>query len=490
VTVGGPRDGLDDDLGDLSDDLSDDLGPITAAIDDGTESCLCLVAGYAKQDGLIARVTAEAEQRVSMSPMLGDFLQLRFVDLGQQPGLAGDRFRPVRRIATELMAARESAGRSHFALIVIAKSAMTIEGLLGTCAAEPFLAGLRVRYAGIASTDDRQPGTGFADIVSSSTGKWGGRDLVDALRRQCDELPRFFTTRGDPGLTRAELTALRQVQDAGGDVGRAPEDGDEGSEDGESDILDDADPPAGMPFAAGAVPGNVSDADADAARGAGARHPLGVSRWLPGIRWRAGRQPAAADRPGPAPTTTGLVYLLAVGEPDAMDDPALGSLQTALAELDKGLAAQQACAYRVRLLHGEDGELRGKLLDAGLLGRRAAKRSVTAGDFSELLKGVRASLRRDGAQLEVVARSEGQTVARPAVVIFTTDPPLADRSSATAFADLAAEAAVVWVVPANSQGLVSPTFANAPTVAVIGEHQGIADEICELLSAAGAYSRP
>jgi hypothetical protein len=485
MTVGDPHDELDDDLSDLA-----DLGAITADIDDGTEGCLCLVAGYARQDGLIARVTAEAGQRVRMSPMLGDFLQLRFVDLGPQPGQAGDRFRPVRRIAAELMAAKETAGRSHFALVIIAKSAMTIEGLLGSCAAEPLLAGLRVRYAGIASADDRQPGTGFADIVSSPTGKWGGRDLVDALRRQCDELPRFFTTRGDPGLSRAELTALRRAHGAGGDVAGALEKGAEDAGGGESDVLDNDDAPAGMPAAAGAIPGTViGDDDDDAAAPGARRAALAVSRWLPGIPWRAHRQQAPPNPPGPAPKNTGLVYLLAVGEPDSMEDPALGRLQTALAEVDEKLAAQQACGYRVRLLYGDDGRLRGELLDAGRLGRRAAKRSVKADDFGELLKGVLASLRRDGAQVEVIARAQGQTVARPAVVIFTADPPMADRSSAVAFADLAAEAAVVWVVPANSQGLVSPTFGNAPTVAVIGEHRAVADEICGLLSAAGAYAQ-
>jgi hypothetical protein len=482
MTVGDPHGELDGDLD-----------------DDGTEGCLCLVAGYARQDGLIARVTAEAGQRVKMSPMLGDFLQLRFVDLGPQPGQAGDRFRPVRRIAAELMAAKETAGRSHFALVIIAKSAVTIEGLLGSCAAEPLLAGLRVRYAGIASADDRQPGTGLADIVSSPTGKWGGRDLVDALRRQCDDLPRFFTTRGDPGLTRAELTALRRAHRAGGDVAGALEGGAEGADGGESDVLDDAEAvgaPAGMPAAAGAIPATVIGDDDDDAAAAGARRPAtAVSRWLPGIPWRAHRQQTPPNPPGPAsapasaPKNTGLVYLLAVGEPDSMEDPALGRLQAALAEVDEKLAAQPACAYRVRLLYGDDDRLRGELLDAGRLGRRAAKRSVKADDFGELLKGVLASLRRDGAQVEVIARAQGQTVARPAVVIFTADPPMADRSSALAFADLAAEAAVVWVVPANSQGLVSPTFGNAPTVAVIGEHQAVADEICGLLGAAGAYAQ-
>jgi hypothetical protein len=464
VTAGDPRDGS-----------GADLGAITAAIDDGAEGCLCLVAGYAKQDGLIARVTDEAGQRVKMSPMLGDFLRLRFLDLGPQPGRAGDRLRPVRRIAAELMATEESAGRSHFALIIIAKSAATIEGLLGACAAEPFLAGLRVRYAGIASTDDRPPGTGFADIVSSPTGQWGGRDLVDALRRQCDELPRFFTTGDDPGLSRAELTALRQTHGAGGD---AVDDREDGGEGGESDVLDDAGPPGGMPAAADAVPGPVT------------RRPAsGVSRWLPGLPWRAGRRPAPAGPPAPGPGHTGLVYLLAVGEQDSMEDRALGRLRSALAEVDKKLAGQRACAYRVRLLHGDVGEVHGELLDAGRLGRRAAKRSVRADDFGELLQGVRACLRRDSAQVEAAARAEGQTVARPAVVIFSADPPMADRSSALAFADLTAEAAVVWVVPADSQGLVSPTFANAPTAAVIGQHQAVADEICQLLSAAGAYAQ-
>ena len=113
---------------------------------------------------MISKVTAEADRQVMMSPALGDFLQLRYVDLGPRPDPAGDLSGPVRRIVADLMTAQETAGRSHFALIVIAKSAMTIEELLGSCAAEPFLARLRMRFAGIASIDDRQHGNRFADI--------------------------------------------------------------------------------------------------------------------------------------------------------------------------------------------------------------------------------------------------------------------------------------------------------------------------------------
>ena len=59
-------------------------GPFATVADDDTEGCLCLVAGYASKNGLIARVTAEADRQVMLSPALGDFLHLRYVDLGPQ----------------------------------------------------------------------------------------------------------------------------------------------------------------------------------------------------------------------------------------------------------------------------------------------------------------------------------------------------------------------------------------------------------------------
>jgi hypothetical protein len=467
-----------------------------AAVHDDTEACLCLVASYGKRAGLIARVTAEAEKLVEMSPMLGDFLQLRFVDLGLDPGQVGDRSRPIRRITAELRKAPCGAGRSHFALIVIDKSSRTIDELLGTCAAEPFLAGLRMRFAGIASRDDREA-AGTAHIVSSPTGTWqdeGG--LVDALRRQCEELPRYFVTRAEPGLTPAELAALRQahgrpVPSAGspfeGGLDSVPDDGPE------PDVLDDADQTVLQPVRqltgqpAGLATGS---AGLDAPPAAG-RHPLaGVSRWLPAIPRRERRRAAPAGEAFPAgdavpaPKAMGLVHLLATGDPHAMGDHAIGRLQAVLLEVDKKLAARQPCAYQVRLVYGNDNELRGELRGAGLLGRRAAKRSVEAADFAALCKGVRTVLKSDGALVEAAAKAEGLTVARPAVVIFTSDPPMADRGSAAAFGDLAAEATVVWVVPRDSEGLVSPVFARGPGIAVKGEHHAVADDICRLLTGA------
>lgn len=456
------------------------LDPFAAVVDDDTESCLCLVVGYAKKDGLIARVTAEAEKRIMLSPALGDFLQLRYVDLGLRPGLAGDRSRLVRRIVADLMAAQETAGRSHFALVVIAKSAMTIEELLGSCAAEPFLVGLRMRFVGIASSDDRNQGNDVMDIACSPAGSWRNeRELVDALRQRCEELPRYFAARGEPGLTRAELAALRRARaqsaadgdGAQGDAGDAPD------ETPVPDVLDDALQETAPVGAADDVPGEP----------AAGRLSAISARWLPGVPWRRGKQVAgqgdagAVAPEGAARTAMGLVYLLMIAERDTAADPALGRLQAALLDVDKRLAAQPLCKYHVRVIHGSDDHLRGDLRDAGQLSRRAAKQSVRTGDFTAVLKGIRGSLRRDSGLVQATAAAAGLTLAPPTVVIFTADPPMADLSAATVFGDIAAEAMVVWVVPGRLEGLVSTAFGTAGGAAVLGEHPAVGDEILDLI---------
>ncbi|MGH3192521.1 MAG: hypothetical protein ACRDPY_30285 [Streptosporangiaceae bacterium] len=466
------------------------LVPFAAFVDEDTESCLCLVVGYAKRDGLIARVTNEAGRQIMMSPALGDLLHLRYVDLGLQPGQAGDRPRLVRRIAADLMAAQETAGRSHFALVVIAKSAMDIEELLGSCAAEPFLVGLRMRFAGIASFDDRTPGNDLMDIISSPAGSWRNEtELIDALRQRCEELPRYFAARGEPGLTRAELAALRQdhARPAADGDGSAGDIGGAADETAVADVLDDAPEATGTAFDQDAAP--ADDADG-APTGSGAARLAGLraARWLPGGPRRRGKDAAEAGDPDaaapevPVRTAMGLVYLLTVVDQDATADPALGRLRAALLDLDGRLAAQSFCEYQVRVIHGGDGRLRGELQGAGGLARRSAKRPVkTAGDFAAVLKRIRGSLRRDRVLVKTMATAAGLAVAPPAVVIFTADPPMPDPGAAAAFGDLASEAMVVWVVPDGLEGLVSRAFGAACGAAVLGEHQAVADEIIDMM---------
>jgi hypothetical protein len=471
------------------DPLTASLGPSGMLVEDDTEDCLCLVVGYAKDDGLIARVTAEVKRRVTMSPALGDFLQLRHVDLGPQPGSAGGGSLPVRRIVDDLMAAKETAGRSHFALIVIARSAMTIEGLLGSCTAEPFLAGLRMRLIGIASYDDRKPGDGLVDITSSAEGRWRDeRELIDALRQRCGELPHYFATRGEPGLTRGELATLRHAHAQPAADGDGPEGGADGLPDETplSDVLEDApESPITVPRQDVAL---ASPADTGAAESAaGRRTVVSASRWLPAVPGRRRKHAAkpgdqeSADAANSARKALGLIYLFMIVDPDSAADPSFGRLQDALRDVDRRLAAQPSCGYQVRVIHGSDSHLRGELLAAGSVSRRASKRLVKAGDFATVLRGIRTSLRRDRELVQTIATAEGLTVARPAIVIFTADPPMADLDAAKVFGDLAAEATLAWVVPGKLEGLVSPAFARAWGAMVLGEHQAVADEVIDVI---------
>jgi hypothetical protein len=471
------------------DPLTGSLGSSASIVEDDTEGCLCLVAGYAKDDGLIARVTAEVKRVVTMSPALGDFLQLRYVDLGPQSEPASDGSRLVLRIVGDLMTVHEMAGHSHFALIAIAKSAITIEGLVGSCTTEPFLAGLRMRLVGIASSDDRKLGDGLVDITSSPAGHWRDeRELIDALRQRCEELPRYFAVRGEPGLTRAEFAALRHAHTQSAADGDGP-DGDTGGLPDEAppfDVLEDA--PEALQTAPHQDMAPADAADTGAIESAAGQLAVSASRWLPRIPGRRRKQaakpgdPRTADALNSARKAMGLVYLFMIVDQDSAADPSLGRLQDALRDVDRRLAAQPFCEYQVRVIHGSDGHLRGELLAAGRLRRRASKRLVKTGDFATVLRGIRASLRRDRELVQTIATAGGLTVALPAVVIFTTDPPIADLNATRVFDDLAAEATVVWVVPGKLEGLVSPAFAKAWSATVVGEHQAVADEILDAIS--------
>ena len=111
------------------------------------------------------------------------------------------------------------------------------------------------------------------------------------------------------------------------------------------------------------------------------------------------------------------------------------------------------------------------------------KRSVRTEDFTAVLKVVRSSLRHDSELVQSQATAEGLSVAPPVVIIFfTADPPMAEPGAATVFADLAAEARVVWVVPRKLEGLVSPAFNRECSVTVLGEHQAVADDILDAIS--------
>ena len=434
---------------------------------------------------MIAKVAAETEQRVNLSPVLGDFLALRYLDLGPEPGQVGDRQRPVRKVAAELRAAAFAAGRNHFALIVIDKSATTIEQVLASCDAEPFIAGFRMRLAGIASNDDRTDSGRHADIVASPNGAWSDpADLVAALHRQCEDLLRYFAARREPGLTPVEIDTLKRAYALADDDDAADSPDDQAT--GPTDLLDPANPATWPPSsdtpassehspvpplpAAPTVPGRPA---------APAGLVGAVSRLLPGAPWRRGQQsppstPLAATTP---PDSLGLIYFLTLTEHGIGEDLGQDRLQAVLRDVDTSLAAQPNRAYQVKLLHGSDDKLSGDRQPAGLLNRRTVRRSVEVSHFDEVVKSVHASLRRDLAEVGTTATGIGVPVDRPAIVLLTIDPPIADRRSVGAFRELAAEATIIWLVPRRTEGLVNPVFGDRGPAAVLGESDSIADRV-------------
>jgi hypothetical protein len=191
-------------------------GPDLTPPDPDSDGCLCVVASFVSAARTIERVTAEAAKRAMMSPLLSDFIEFRFADLGPQPGQGGDRSAAIRRITDALLNPQSIAGRNYFALVVVDRSAAVVEQVLSECAASPFLNKLRMRSLGIANSDDR-PGRAMVresrsspEIVTSPRGVWSREeDLVDVLRRFAGELQRDFSARHKPGLSVDEVGDIR-----------------------------------------------------------------------------------------------------------------------------------------------------------------------------------------------------------------------------------------------------------------------------------------
>lgn len=468
-----------------------------ALVDPDSEGCLCIVASYASAAALIADVTKAAASRIMMSPSLGDFLQLRFVDLGPRPGQSDDRSYAVQKVTDELLHADISAGRNYYALLVVDRSAAAIDRVLGSCASAPFLAALRMQFGGIASTDDRSPAEdeddrALADIVTSPTGAWRDiNDLVDVVRQHGEKLLRYFAARHEPGLSPGELDLLRKrTGQPAGDMARADSQGAVEGADVRPDVLalEEVLAPrvTGKQMSSGPHDEAEQDTGPDVTPRPSQRNPeRSVIRWLPTIRRSRRHQPGAeggdGGDPACAPDTRGLAYLLITGDEISAEDPAISRLRSAVLEVDKKLATVPGTEYQVRLLYGDDEALRGGLRPAGQLGRRDVKRSVAATDFASVLQQIRALVCRDLTSAKAVSQLTGQLVARPAVVLFTVDPPLADSVTIDVFRGFITEASVTWVVPRNAELLVSPGFMEAPGARLIIDHEAVADDVSAAL---------
>ncbi|MGH3171031.1 MAG: hypothetical protein ACRDN0_34840, partial [Trebonia sp.] len=421
--------------------MSEETG--SAPIDPDAEGCLCLVVSFAGAARTVDEVTAEAARRVAMSPVLSDFIEFRFADLGPQSAHGDDRSGAIRRITDALLDAPAIAGRSYFAIVLVDRSAMVAEHVLTGCAISPFLAALRMRYLGICNSDDRPRARadpdGFApDIVTSPGGIWTRRqDLVDVLRRFAGELQHYFAARYESGLSAEEIGEIRAKysQRVASETAAGTSGGVSGSQsasaaaiaaaetvpDPAADLLADDPGESDDPGAsANGQPGSgeregetsaaASGTSGDAApelvpvtlapvpspAGTGESQPESRrKRWITELR-RKKIQRQDDDPQETGPKTEALAYLLVLGDEPLGDEAALNRSRSALLETDKRIAGLPGFAYRIRMLYGGEEGLRGDLRDAGSLTKRDVRRTVASTDFAAVLEGIGVWLRRDG----------------------------------------------------------------------------------------------
>jgi hypothetical protein len=135
----------------------------------------------------------------------------------------------------------------------------------------------------------------------------------------------------------------------------------------------------------------------------------------------------------------------------------------------------------VRVLSSAADVARSTLREAGRLAERDVSRPDLHPDFEQSLNRLGKAVVSD---LIALGRMT-LPAARPAVVIFAVDVPVADVISARAYERLAEQASIIWVVPEHFGNLMSPVFsAGGP---VLTFHDGTVEEIAGLLH---AYATP
>jgi hypothetical protein len=413
------------------------------------ERCLVLVTSYLHAASLVERVTTEAAERLILSPSLGDFIKLRNAHIGHQPSRGGQHSAAT-RITDHLLQPQPGIGRNYFAVVILDQSAATVEGVLQDCAASPLLSALPIRLLGLASREDRRVARlpSQAEILISPAGAWQRQELVDELLRYASTLMHGFAGGRQPGLTADEMTQYRD-QDA---TAKLVQDALEPAADPRQPSSADPSAPAAPPVQNTAT-GSAAEADPDDAKLAALRSlPRLARRLVPELRRRRGRESAAGQPPSPA-EAGGLAYLLLIGDQDAGDLAEWNRSRALILEIDQRLAALPRLSVRVRVLQGDDKDVRGDLRAAGQLTKRDVRGAVSDLYLSNVLDQVRVMLGRDRAR-----PWQGPPLARPAVLLIAPVPPMADSVAVTSLRRLAEDASVAWVVPKSQADLMSDEF--------------------------------
>jgi hypothetical protein len=294
----------------------------------------------------------------------------------------------------------------------------------------------------------------------ATAGSWSHGDLVDLLRCYAEELLHDFASAPTPGLTGEQLDQLRPGNEEGpiaAESGLAGNDPALEPQPASPDVLIPQEEPSP---ATSARPG---------------------SRRIPARpRWRRRAAEPGADDPAIGTQgeagTAGLVFLILTGEDSSDGRGSWRRGRSVLLELDKKIGTAPGIAYQVRALQSNEDTAKSELRRAGQLSRHDIKRSAADLDFARVLGIAREVMKRDLAILKLSAKR----VARPAIVFFAADVPLAEPIAAEEYDELAQEASITWVMPEHLADLISSVFAGGDARIII-DHKAVADEVFNLL---------
>jgi hypothetical protein len=484
------------------DDATSHDGSGAAPDEPGSQGCLLIAASYADVAQAVGPVVANAADRILAAPMLGDFVEVCFADGGPRPsadesdGCSGHA-RAVARIAGALTRPAVAADENYFALVIVDQSAAAVSRLLDACRSHPAIASLPLRYRGFAAMDDRpspsaddQPA--HPDVIVAPAGTWTERTLSAGLQQYAEELFRYFATTLQPGVTRAQLAEIRE---RAGLTEPVPAVSSSGGQDPALDLRPASTAPEQV-SASGLPEETVSSAPSATPQVAGTASPPAHGAWvrrlaprrlrgsaLPGEQPDGPAQPEAPEVPVPV-AVIAPVFLLLYGVTSPDEQVSWREARSLSVSLDRMVSLSRPVAFMMRAFSGITGSPKSVLQEAGRLSERDIKRPDPHVDFEQSLNSLRNALTSDLGALGRMARP----AARPAVVIFAVDIPVADVISAEAYQRLAEQASVIWVVPERSADLLSPVFsAGGPPLTF---HEGTASEIASLLEACALPVRP
>lgn len=424
-----------------------------ASIDDGDSTCVLLIASCSEVAHAVETIATEVQRRIFASPTLGDFITVRFVDIGSAKAQDGDHGATAAKAIMRSISMSGDSGLYYLVVAVVDDSATQVETVLRSFVDMADAMALDVRVHGFAVRSSSESAGGVRIPISAGIAP---SELVGSIRRFADYVAQSIAASAEPGIPVSELDRVHntfQPQTLGELAGAA------------SPVLAQA------------------DASADAA-----------ARETEGRRWKrrraarpiahseeealskpGGTQPSTHTPAGSIPTTRATrtanvapVVGLFWASPQMGQTKTWNQFVSFAIEIDRGLRNNRwGWRYLSRYLTGN--ESRGSLFWAGQLApeqlTRPAERYAEPGPQLDAL---RFALDGDAS----FARSNSSTNPVPIVLMLTAEAPLSGAAVLALYENIRSKARVIWIVTPDVERLLSTAFTGGAEMVVL-QHDAV-----------------